>query len=299
MSVFPLRYAPMRGFITPAIGKAALWRTLAGLGIAIALYAAAMQVLAYLIVTGLGPVSGPLALHHLASGETPAALIGLLFTFLGLAFGLALGMGLMLNRGLGSLIGPGRTALRCFLWVVLPLFGLWVVLLPFATLSPEVSPHLSFQDQLLWLPLALPGLLVQTGTEELIFRGYLQQQLAARWTAPWVWMGLPSALFGLLHWAPEETGALAPLIVAWAFAFGLVAADLTARTGNLGAAVAVHFATNAQSLFLVGMAGNMQGLALFNAVLPEGQPWAELPYLAVDSLSLLVSWLAARVILRV
>lgn len=299
MPVFSSRYAALRGFVAPAVGRVELWRTVAGLGIAVAIYAAAMQVLAYLIVSGLGPVYGPLALHRLASGETPLALIALLFTFLGLAGGLALGMALVLNRGLRSLVGPGWVAVRCFLWVVVPLLALWVALLPLAVMSPDVGPHLSFRDQLHWLPLALPALLVQTGTEELIFRGYLQQQLAARWSSPWVWMVLPSALFGALHWAPEESGALAPLIVVWAFAFGLVAADLTARTGNLGAAVAVHFATNAQTLFLVGLEGNMHGLALFNAVLPQSQPWAELPYLAVDSLSLFVSWLAARLILRV
>jgi hypothetical protein len=299
MLSFSPQYAPLRSFVAPAIGRAQLWRTLAGLGIALATYTLALQVVAHLVIAGLGPFLGRIALGMIAAGATPLALTALLFTFLGLTGGLALGLGLMMNRGLHTLIGPGRMALRCFLWVALPICGLWLLMMPLAVMAPNVDPHLSFWEQARWLPLALPGLLIQTGTEELIFRGYLQQQLAARWSSSWIWMALPSALFGALHWAPGENGALAPLIALWAFAFGLAAADLTARTGNLGAAIGLHFATNAQTLFLVGLNGNLHGLALFSVMLPQDQPLAELPYLAIDSLGLLVSWLAARVILRV
>jgi DNA-directed RNA polymerase subunit RPC12/RpoP len=41
------------------------------------------------------------------------------------------------------------------------------------------------------------GVLIQTGAEEVLFRGYLQQQLAARFASPIAWMVLPSAIFAL------------------------------------------------------------------------------------------------------
>ncbi len=46
------------------------------------------------------------------------------------------------------------------------------------------------------LPLTLAGLVVQTGAEELLFRGYLTQQLAARFEARAIWMGVPALAFG-------------------------------------------------------------------------------------------------------
>ena len=216
-----------------------------------------------------------------------------------LTAGLALGLTLMMKRGLASLIGPVRPALLSFLWVALPLMALWAILLPLSVMSPDVTAHLTFWQQMPWLPLALLGLLVQTGTEELIFRGFLQQQLAARFPRPLVWMAVPAVLFGAFHFSPEQYGTSAWFVVIRAIFFGLAAADLTARTGNLGAAVGLHFANNPATLLLVGLGGRMDGLALYSTVLNLGDTWAQLPYLAVDTVSLLVGWLMARLILRV
>lgn len=299
MSAPSPHYAPLRAFAAPARPHAELWRTLAGLAITVAFYLFALRMMGALVMATLGPLGGMLALQDISTGATPMGLVVLLFAYLPLAAGLILATLLLMGRGLPTLIGPLGPAWRCFLWVALPLCALGVAMMPLQVMAPNVGRHLDFWAQLQWLPVALPGLLVQVGAEELVFRGYLQQQLAARWTSPWVWMVLPATLFGLLHWSPEQYGAVAPLVALWAVAFGLAAADLTARTGNLGAAVGLHFANNAQTLFLVGLYGNLHGLALYNVVLPPGDAWSDLPYLAIDSLSLLVSWLAARLILRV
>lgn len=299
MPAFPAPYAPFAAFVAPAVGRTEVWRTLAGLSIAVVFYLFALRLLGTAILSSLGTLEGLLTLQEIAQGASPLGVVGLLFTDLGLMAGLALACKLVLKRSFGSLIGGIRPAWRCFSWAAGPLCVLSVLLLPLQVMAPDVSPHLTLWEQMRWVPLALPGLLIQTGTEELIFRGYLQQQLGARWSSPGVWMGLPAALFGALHWAPDEYGAMAPLIVLWAVAFGLANADLTARTGNLGAAVGLHFAANAQSLLLIALSGNLGGLSLFTVDLPPGQPWALLPYLAIDTASLLVSWLAIRVILRV
>ncbi len=299
MPAFSPRYAPLTDFVAPARGRTEIWRTLAGLGIAVVFYFIALQIILHAVMVMLGPVRGMFALNELIRGATPAGLIEILFSYLPLTAGLALGMALMMNRGLGSLIGPTRSAVVTFLSVALPLMALWVVMMPLSVLAENVATHLTLWQQLPWLPVALAGLLIQTGTEELLFRGYLQQQLAARFHAPWVWMGVPSLAFGMLHFSTEQYGASAWFVVVWAVFFGLAAADLTARTGNLGAAVGLHFANNAATLLLVGLYGRMDGLALYTAVVDLSQPFAQLPYLAIDSVSLLVGWLLARLILRV
>ena len=299
MPAFSARYAALFDFVAPARARAEVWRTLVGLAIAGACYLVALQLMFFAAMVLLGPLRGTFTPAELARGSSPAALLALLFSYLPLTGGLALGLALMMNRGLGSLIGPIRPAIRNFLWVAVPLLALWLALMPLSVLSDNVGRHLTLGQQLPWLPLALIGLLIQTGTEELVFRGYLQQQLAARHAAPILWMGLPALAFGALHYMPGQYGASAWFVVIWAVCFGLAAADLTARTGNLGAAVGLHFANNAASLLLVGLYGRMDGLALYNTVLNLGEPLAQLPYLAIDAVSLLVGWLAARLILRV
>ena len=49
--------------------------------------------------------------------------------------------------------------------------------------------------------------------------------------------------------------------------FGLIAGDVTARSGGIGIAVGLHFANNAFALCLFGVDGYLSGLSLF--VLPE------------------------------
>jgi membrane protease YdiL (CAAX protease family) len=150
---------------------------------------------------------------------------------------------------------------------------------------------------LLWLLPALVMILLQSGAEELLFRGFLQQQLGARFGAPLIWMVVPSALFALLHYDPITFGDFAIYPMIWAFAFGLIAADLTARSGNLGAAIALHFCNNVFALLLSGSAGNMDGLALYVTAL-DPESLAHPLGILRESLSLLIVWLGARIALR-
>jgi membrane protease YdiL (CAAX protease family) len=132
-----------------------------------------------------------------------------------------------------------------------------------------------------------------------LFRGYLLQQLGARWRSAWVWMVLPAALFGALHYDPASFGPNAIWLAVWAFAFGCLAADLTARTGNIGAALALHLVNNFASMFFVGFYGNLDGLALYTIVI-NARDFATLaPWLAIDALTIFIGWLMIRVILRV
>ena len=299
MPSFPAPYARLNAYIAPAGTRSELWRILIGLLIAAVVGFLSIQGIMLGLVALSGPDRARAMAIDLATGSTPQGVVALLFCYLPIMGGLALALALMMRRGLHSLIGPLGPALRNFLWVALPLMGLWLTMLPFAVMGDNVSAHLTLGQQLPWLPFALAGLLVQTGTEELVFRGYLQQHLAARFRSRWVWMGVPSVLFGLAHYSAQQYGALSWLVVAWTALFGVVAADLTARTGNLGAAVGLHFANNVSAVLLIGMSGNIGGLALFNAAVDTSDLSGALVYLALDTVTLLIGWLMARLILRV
>lgn len=299
MPSFPAPYVPLNAFVAPASTRSEPWRILCGLAIVGLCGFLSIQAIMVTLMMVLGPDLARVTAQNLATGATPQGVVALLFCYLPVMGGVALALGVMMRRGLLSLIGPPGPALRNFLWVALPLVGLWVVLLPISTLQDGVTANLTFGQQLPWLPFALAGLLVQTGTEELVFRGYLQQHLAARFRSRWVWMVGPSVLFGLAHYSVQQYGALSWLVVAFTGLFGLVAADLTARTGNLGAAVGLHFANNVSAVLLLGMAGNIDQLALFTAVVDASDLGGALGHLSLDALALLISWLAARLILRV
>ena len=292
-------YAPLNAYVAPARSRAELWRTLCGLLIAGIFGFLSVQAILVSLMASLGPERARSTVLGIATGSTPQGVTALLFCYVPLMAGLALGLGLMMRRGLGSLIGPLAASARNFLWVALPLCALWVALMPLSMMAGNVAPNLTLLQQAPWLPFVLIGLVVQTGTEELLFRGYLQQQLAARFAARWVWMGVPALLFGLAHYSTQQYGYMAILVVLFSALFGLAAADLTARTGNLGAAVGLHFANNVSAVLLVGLKGNFGGMALYNATVDPSDIAGALTFLAIDAVALVVSWLAARLILRV
>ena len=296
MPRFDHPYAALNAFVAPAGTRAEVWRIITALIVALILGVVGLQVLVIGLIANLGVEGGASAAMDLARGASPAGIVALLFSYVAVMAGLAISLRLFMRRGLRSLIGP---AAGDFWPVALPLTGLWVLLMPLAWSDESVQANLALGSWLRWLPFALLGLLIQTATEELIFRGYLQQHLAARFRSRWVWMVLPSVLFGLSHYSTAQYGALAWVVVLWSGVFGLAAADLTARTGNLGAAIALHFANNIAAVLLVGMAGNLDGLALYTVAVDTTVLPPDALYMVADGLTLLIGWLAARVILRV
>ncbi len=291
-------HAPLDAFAAPARGWADLWRTLAGLVLIVVLTATGYRLFGQYLDLRYGPLIAGAIAWAMVNGSTPGGMLLLLYSFLLPATAvLAVTRGLH-GRPAGTLFGqsPRRVAGDA-LRVAVPMLALAVATLPFGLADPAVVAHLSPWTTLAYLPAALPAILVQTGSEELLFRGYLLQQLAARFRSPVGWMLLPSALFAAGHYAPETYGADAPFVAAWAGLFGLAAADLTARTGGIGAAIGLHFATNAAAFLLVGLAGSLDGLAVW--VRPHGPDAGLSGLLAVDLMAMFVGWLMARVVLRV
>ena len=292
------RSSAFEAYVAPARARNQIWRLLLGLALVVLVY------LAWLLGTGalawrlIGDDAMAGALAGLAAGTTPWSLVVLLFTFLGMGIGAALAVRLLHRRRVSSLFGPLRRVLADFLAVGLlagVVFGAALFLWPgFGDLVAATDPGLWWR----FLPLALLGLLVQTGAEEVLFRGYLQQQLAARFRSALAWAVVPSVAFGLVHFDPVTMGGNAWLIVLATAFFGLVAADLTARTGSLGAAWGLHFVNNFFALFLVTMGGALDGLALYR--LPDLDPAGPelVPLLALDLVLLGLVWLVARHWLR-
>lgn len=235
-----------------------------------------------------------------ATGATPAALLILLGGFVFLTMGTAVAVRVLHRRGLGSVLGPRRAVIRDFLATVKGLAVLLAVvwLLPPYDMGAPLEPNLAPGLWLALLPLSLIAVLVQTSAEEIVFRGYLQQQLAARFASPFVWMLVPSALFAVGHYLPVEAGDNAIYIAVWAGLFGVLMADLTARAGNLGPAIAVHFANNVSSLLIVSLPDMLSGLSLYTIDLDIASRDALVTIMPIDFVSMILMWLVARIAIR-
>ncbi|CAD0186723.1 CAAX amino terminal protease self-immunity [Ruegeria sp. THAF57] len=292
----PAYYAAHEALVAEARPKPELWRLLVGLGL-VAVVVTVLNLVLFSVVVGFG--SNAVAEGFL-TGSTPLAMIILLSSFGFVTLGVRMAVRRLQNRSLGSVLGSFRRSARQF-WVVfraLLILGLVIAVLPPYDMGAPLTPNLDLSTWVLLLPLSLLAVLIQTSAEELLFRGYIQQSLAARFQSTIIWMGLPSLLFAIGHYAPAAAGDNAELIALWSCMFGLLAADLTARSGTLGPAIALHFFNNLIALLLISLPDNLSGLALF--ILPYDMSDTEMVrgWLYVDFAVMIVGWLTARLALR-
>lgn len=295
-----MSYRPHKAFVDPAKATREVWRL--GLGVVLigAVTLASSQIFYLILQTVLGTDRAWSVMTDIQSGDSAFGALVLLVSLGALGAGAVLTVRTLHNRGFRSMVGPLPLAWQQFLRVLALVGGVHIVvgLLPPYDLYGDITPGLSTVSWVLVLPLSIVALLIQTGSEELVFRGYVQQQLAARFANPVVWLTLPQALFALGHYVPDVYGTNAWMVVLWSFCFGLAMADLTARAGSLGPAVAVHFVNNAWAILLLAPKGDLSGLALYT--LPFGpEDEAAMAALLPGELAMIgVSWLAARVALR-
>lgn len=277
-----------------------LWRLVLGLVLIAVIYLAFLLALFFLIGAIHGEFVATVLFLAIARGASPGGMLILLFSFAGLALGAIVAIRLAHKTRAAILFGAGfRKVAGDALRVAWPILALTLFLLPFTLSEPGVEPGLGWGAFAAVLPFAVIGLLVQVTAEELAFRGYFQGRLAARFRWSIVWAGIPSVFFGLLHWAHDTFGGAAFAVVLWAILFGWLAADLTRRTGSLGAAIGLHIAINIGSLFIVGLKGNLDGLALWRMTADVTDPATALPLLVIEAAFLIVAWLLARLSLRV
>jgi len=294
-----MRYAAHEILVREARSRPGLWRLVLGVLLVMAVQMGLIYAVFGLVAALRGTAIAQAIFQSIfVTTLTGSDAVFLLLSFAALIIGTLVAANLLHGRGLPSLTGPPAWAAAHFTRTLGALTLLYAVLWVALPTGIEIVPNLAFGHWLSLLPLALPALLIQTGAEELLFRGYMQQQLAARFRSPFVWVGVPSALFALGHYAPDQTGPNAVAASLWAGAFALAAADLTARTGTLGAAIALHFANNAASVLFVSLPGPVSGLSLYTYPFAADDPAVQ-PLMLVDLGVIGVSWLAARLALRV
>ena len=233
-------------------------------------------------------------IEDLLEADTPEKLLILLTTFIGMALGPMAAVAMLHERSAGSLFGRAPVVLRDFSIATLAAGSvLGLSLIPWFVLN-EPIPGLAYERWILFLPIALIGIVVQTGAEEILFRGYIQQQLAARFRSPFVWALIPSVLFGFAHFDVTSAGDNAILVVLSAGLFGLLAAELTARTGSIGAAWGFHFANNTLALLVVSTEGTLTGLALFRTPYDISDTEAIRAAIPLDLAMLILIWFVIR-----
>ena len=251
-------------YIQPARSETRWWKVLLTLVVWVAGYFLLSSILLavlplFLDIRGLGALA-------MGKFTTPIAVYFLLLTFVvwvGVFWGV---VALFHKRGLASLLGgPRGRFLKCFGWAVLISA---VFLITTQTLFPtddRIVENIAFGRWLALLPLGLLLMLIQVSAEELLFRGYLQQQFAAWFNNRLFYMLVPSVLFGCAHFSTELGVGVGLMLVAATGLLGLFLADLTYRTGNLGAAIGVHFANNFGAMFYISYQEQISGLARFVA----------------------------------
>ena len=285
--------------IAAACPHTAIWRIVMGI--------VTVTVLAFLWIFGviwlIGVLNGTSFLATMSGAMQPlaprpggAALY--LFLIVGIGVGTLIAAAFWQKRRPGTLFGPAARTLRHFVISAGLSLTVMIILgalsLPFME-RPELNMDVS--TWLLWLPLGILVLAAQTGSEELLFRGYLQSQLAARYAAPVVWLLIPSILFGAIHYQPGMPIFLTLTIVIVATVFGILAGDLTARTGSIGAAWGFHFANTALVILLVASEASITGLSLFKTSLGLDDLGTLSPLIAVEVLTLAAIWALIRRVL--
>jgi hypothetical protein len=254
---------PFDRFVAPARARPQLWRLALGVVLVVL-----CVLLGTGVVFGLGwflagrGEDGAIWADSMVSAETPLGTLLLLFSFLGMAVGAMLAARWLHRRPAGTLFGPAVRTLRDFVRAAAVVGGLMTLSVALWSASYDAVPNLPLATWAALLPLTLLGLLIQTGAEELVFRGYLMQQLAARFRSPVIWALVPSLVFGAVHYNPALPPEGALVLIGAAAMFGLAAADLTARTGSIGAAWGFHFMNNLFAVAILSTEGTITGLSL-------------------------------------
>lgn len=137
-------------------------------------------------------------------------------------------------------------------------FAVWGILVSAAVVvkyfsSPgnmEFDLHLpGFLFSLLLMVIFMP---IQTGIEEVIFRGYLIQGLSQLFKSGIIPLAITSLLFGLAHMSNPEVQAYGwPIMLTYFVFFALFMGALTLLDEGLELAFGIHFANNIVSSVLV------------------------------------------------
>lgn len=175
------------------------------------------------------------------------------------------------KRSYASLIGVKKKLnwkqflLATFVTVSVSVVSL--IIIPFESIlfSQNYLPRIETSYIKEWLPWVLPALIVifiQVSAEEVLFRGYLLQQLRARFRSYWIWVIIPSILFGIAHYDFNTFENNTFIYMLNAFVFGVLASILTIQSNNISYALGIHFINNIIGVLFFGLGDTLTDLSL-------------------------------------
>lgn len=265
--MFPKKTNRLTGYTSCAEAYCEPWRTALGVLLVAGIYLLGVGGLGWAAIQVAERIqlgAGYALLFEMAAMSSKRAVMLALFSIVLALPALWLVLRFLHHRPLRSLIAPtGRIHWRNYsrALVFVAVFGL-VTSVP-VLMGSAATQQLTLMQWLPWVAPALLLIFLQTATEELFFRGYLMQQLAARFHSRWVWWLLPAVLFGALHYNTVTYGENTWIVVATATLAGLIFADITARSGDLSIALGLHFANNLTSVLIIGVPGQLSSLSLY------------------------------------
>lgn len=265
--MFPHFSPAFQRFVAPAQDRSELWRTVLGIFLVFAIFLVVTLLLG-LATAFLGeyiePGLGNSLMHEVQEGRTIFATFAMLGLIASMIPSLWLILRFLHKRPLHTLLGPtGRINWRLWKGAATVILILAAIDATATYFSADLVQQMPLIKWLSWLAPALFVLFLQTTAEEMVFRGYLQQQLAARFQSRWIWWLLPSAIFGVAHFNPAQFGANAWIVVAITTLMGLILADVTARFGSLSPAMGLHFANNLVVMLFMNTPGQLSGMSLY------------------------------------
>lgn len=275
--------SPFERYIASGASHPGFWRVILGMAIIGAFWVGGtMAVLSSwraLSTLLYGPLGARDRLDALIKGGSPGMVAIMLLTFAGIWVGVFLTVRLLHGQRFMTLFAPeGGIRMNDLAkgFVLAAAFALASIPISLAIAVPTIT-NLPFHEWFGFSLLLLVLVFIQATAEELIFRGYLLQQLALRSRNPLVWAVLPAAAFGALHWTNAPTDHLSFYYASATFLIGIALAALVWKTGSLWAATGVHVGFNIIGLTLAGTDGLFSGPQLL--LFPES---ALLPLMRLD-----------------
>ncbi len=291
---------PLETFIRPATARSGFWRPIIGVLLIGAIWAlgttAAILIYAALAIESLpGEAFTDARIDAFAAQSSPTAFMFSLASFVTVWIALW-GVGRFLHgQPFATFFTPDRR-LHTGLLVKGLVFSAFFMLLTAAIglqITDGIRPQLDLaQVAILFLPITVL-VFVQATAEELVFRGYLLQQLAMRSRHWLVWAFLPSLAFAWLHHDPQLS--FGNYWAAGAFLYGLLACALVWRSGTLWPAVGLHVGTNIVAFTVLGVEGIFAGTQLWVVDADQSVPVFQVDLAMVGLMLIIVLSPAGRI----
>lgn len=261
---------PFEAYVSPALQRPGWWRIIAG-GIMILCFWIAFTLL---VLAGYGvwwivqlgdPQAALQKMGKLVEGGSPDRILVMILTFGGIWIGVFLALAFFHGQEFGKIFAPDRRRRPAgFAHGLVLGFAFSAISIAAAlTLVSPVRSELQVSAWIFWLIPLIPLIFIQATGEELIFRGYLLQQLGSRLRSPIVWAFLPSFGFGMMHYNPDLPDHGGLYYIAITTVMGLVFAALVWRSGSLWTAAGLHVGVNTVGLTVIGADGILSGTQLW------------------------------------